>query len=184
MRLSHKFIPLDERGSKFQHNSFKSFPPVDTYPNRNLPPFPFNPNFPPPFQNPIFEPLFQPYHHQYSYPPPLMSIPTRTSAYYGMESPFHPLKTEHARTSTLPPATSTISIEGTPNCQPIPVRISYRHDEKMAKCIKRSNIIIPCLPINCTPQSRMIDVCLLNARSIRNETLIINNFVIDNDIDI
>ena len=46
--FSHKFIPLDERGSKFQHNSFKRFPPVNTYLNRNLPPFPFNPNSPPP----------------------------------------------------------------------------------------------------------------------------------------
>ena len=70
-----------------------------------------------------------------------------------------------------------------PNCQPIPVRISYRHD-KMAKCTKRSNIIIPCLPIICISQSRMIDVCLLNARSIRNKTLINKDFVIDNDIDI
>ena len=100
--FSHKFIPLDDCGSKFQHNSFKRFPPVNTYPNRNLPPFPFNPNFPPAFRRPTFQPLFQPYHHQYSYPPPLMSIPTRTPAYYGMESPFHPLKTEHARISTLP----------------------------------------------------------------------------------
>ena len=30
----------------------------------------------------------------------------------------------------------------------------------------------------------MIDVCLLNARSIRNKTLIIKDFVIDNDINI
>ena len=64
------------------------------------------------------------------------------------------------------------------------MRISYRHDEKMAKCIKRSNRIIPCLPINHISQSRMIDVCLLNARSIRNKTLIIKDFVIDNDVDI
>ena len=99
--FSHKFIPLDERGS-MNANSFKRFPLVNTYPNRNLPPFPFNPNFPPPFRHPTFQPLFQPYHHQYSYPPPLMSIPIRTPAYYGMESPFHPLKTEHARISTLP----------------------------------------------------------------------------------
>ena len=89
---------------------------------------------------------------------------------------------------------STISIEGTssytttfkltPNCQPIPVRVSYRHGKKMAKCIKRSNIIIPCLPMNCISQPSMIDACLLNARSIRNKTLIIKDFVIDNDIDI
>ena len=64
------------------------------------------------------------------------------------------------------------------------MRVSYRHDEKMARCIKRSNIIIPCLPINCISQSRMIDVCLLNGRSIRNKTSIIKDFVIDNDIDI
>ena len=97
--FSHKFIPLEERGSKLQHNSFRRFPPVNTYPNRNLPPFPFNPNFPPPFRHPTFHPLFRPYHHQYSYPPPLMSIPTRTPAYY---YPFHPLRTERARISTLP----------------------------------------------------------------------------------
>ena len=81
-----------------------------------------------------------------------MSALTKTPAYYGMEIPFHPLKTEHA------PATRTISNEETssysvtpnltPNCQPIPVRVSYRHNEKMAKCIERSNIIIPCLPMN------------------------------------
>ena len=97
--FSHKFIPLDEHGSKLQHNSFGRFPPVNTYPNRNLPPFSFNPNFPPPFRRPTFHPLFRPYHHQYLYPPPLMSIPTRTPAYY---YPFHSLKTEHARISTLP----------------------------------------------------------------------------------
>ena len=109
--FSHKFTSCNERGLKFQQNSFERFPPVNIHPNSNLTPFPFNPNFPPPFRHPTFRPFplpfrhptFQPYHHQYSYPPPLMSVPTRTPAYYGREIPFHPLKTEHARILTLPP---------------------------------------------------------------------------------
>ena len=61
--------------------------------------------------------------------------------------PIPSFKDRTCQNIDIAPATSTISIEGTPNCQPIPVRVLYRHDEKMAKCIKRGNIIIPCLPI-------------------------------------
>ena len=80
--FSHKFTPFNKRGSKFQQNSLERFPLLNTYPNTNLPRFPFNPNFPAPFRHPTFRLLSQPYHQQYSYPPPLMNIPTRAPVYW------------------------------------------------------------------------------------------------------
>jgi exonuclease III len=38
--------------------------------------------------------------------------------------------------------------------------------------------------MNRISSSRIIDVCLLNVRSIKNKALIIKEFVVDNDIDI
>ena len=78
--FSRKSTSFNERGSKFQQNSCERFPFFNIYPNSNLPPF--NSNFPAPFRHPTFRRLSQPYHQQYSYPPPLMSIPTRTPSYW------------------------------------------------------------------------------------------------------
>ena len=83
--FSYTFTSFNERGSKFQQNSLERFPPSNIYPNSNLPPFPFNPNFPVPFRHPTFRPLSQSYHQQYPYPPPLMNIPTRTPTYWNSQ---------------------------------------------------------------------------------------------------
>ncbi len=60
-------------------NSFQMFPPPNLYyRNVYLSPFPSNPNYFPPFRYSTFGPLLKPYQYQRPYPPPLMSVPTRT----------------------------------------------------------------------------------------------------------
>ena len=93
-----------------------------------------NPNpLPLQVQNPVMEfqaPMWsrQPIYSEFPRPRPLMEIP------------FNPLMAEHARILTMPPALATISIKGTssytvslnltPNCQRISVRVKYRQDKE------------------------------------------------------